>query len=92
MKIQFETFREMGNYEVSTLKQDAPSSFNGIVRVKKYLVTVEEIAEPKEVIAERLQKLWEEGDNMHHYGQIQSMADKLCIKLSGSFGSKRGKK
>jgi len=31
----FETFREIGTYEINILSQDKPSCFNGIVRVKK---------------------------------------------------------
>lgn len=84
-----ETFRHVGDYELDGFRQDEPSCFNGFVEVERYRVTFEKIEEPKEVLAERLQKLWEESDNSHNMSPLQNKAVALCIELKGSFGSKR---
>jgi hypothetical protein len=88
-KIEFETFREIGSFEQSNITQKEPSSFNGWVRVVKYKVTFEEIEEPIEVYRERLQKLWDECDNMRHWDPIKATAKKYGIELTGNAGSKR---
>jgi hypothetical protein len=62
----FETFRDIGTYEVHQLRQAEPSCFNGMVRVEKYRVTVEKVEEPADVIHARLRKMWDECDNSHH--------------------------
>ncbi len=89
--ISFETFMPMGAYEEGSLRKNDPSCFNGMVRIKKYKITCELIEEPKEVYAERLQKLWDESDNHHNHFPLQSRAQKLGIELKGSFGSKAKK-
>lgn len=72
MKIsEFETFRIIGSYESTSLKKDHISAFNGIVEVEKYKITIEKVIESKEVYTERLQKLWEECDNYHHWDPIR---------------------
>lgn len=55
MKV-FETF---GNPEdqIQRLLIEAPTAFNGLVRVERYRVTVERIEEPEEVIKESHMKL-----------------------------------
>ena len=53
----FETYRPIEQYAINNIKQDYPSCFNGMVRVKRYKVTIEGIEEPKEVLCERLEKL-----------------------------------
>jgi hypothetical protein len=63
-----------------------PSAFNGIVRIRKKRITVEEVDEPIEVLCERLQKLWENTDNHHLYQPILTEAEKLGYKLKGEFG------
>jgi hypothetical protein len=62
----FETFRDIGQFELRQLTQEQPSCFNGMVRVEKYRVTVEKVQEPVEAIRARLQKMWDECDNHHH--------------------------
>ena len=89
--IDFETFREIGSYEVSTLSKGEPTCFNGNVSIYKYRVRIERIEEPLETYRERLQKLWEEEDNHHHWSPLQNRAEALGIKLTGDFGSKRRK-
>ncbi len=59
-KIVFETFQEIGSYEINNMTRDEPTCFNGYVRVKKYKVTIEEVHEPIDIIARRVQKLWDE--------------------------------
>lgn len=91
-KIQFETFRKLHEYEKNNLTNDEPSSFNGDVRIIKYRVTFEKIEEQQEVLEERLQKLWDECDNMHHFGPIKAKAKEIGYELKGTVGSKRKKK
>lgn len=55
--------------------------FNGIVAVRKYRVTIEEVEEPVEVVAERLRKLWRESDNHHHTHPLLSAAKKIGVEL-----------
>ncbi len=86
---EFETFRTFGSYELTSLKKDNVSVFNGIVEVEKYRVTIERIDEPKEAYRERLQKLWEECDNHHHWDPIRRKANELGVELTGSQGIKR---
>ena len=80
-KIVFETFRELGPYEVMNMVLDSPSCVNGEVRVKKYKVTIEEIEEPDSVIAERVKKLWDENENHHHYTPLKLMAKTVGLIL-----------
>ena len=88
-RIEFETFRQIGAYTISNLHQTDPSCFNGDVAVRKYRVTIELIDEPTEVIAARLQQLWDECDNYHHAGPLQVAAKAIGYTLVGSYGSKR---
>jgi hypothetical protein len=89
--IDFETFRRIGSYDETTMKRDEPSCFNSEVSILKYRVRVELIDEPVETYRERLQKLWNEEDNHHHYEPLQNMAKRFGVKLVGDFGSKRRK-
>jgi hypothetical protein len=88
-KTEFETFRNLGTYEVRNLKDDSPACFNEIVRVKKYKITAEEIPEPVDVVGARLQKLWDESDNYHDHGPLANAAEELGYELVGSRGNKR---
>lgn len=87
-KIQFETFRALGTYEQIQMTQKEPSSFNGWIRIRKYRVTVEPIDEPKDVLQERLQALWDNCDNHHHCSPIRAEAKKLGYELKGNAGNK----
>lgn len=88
-----ETFREIGDYELKgySFNRDTPSCFNGVVSIKRYRVTVEVIEEPIEVYQERLEKLWVESDNHHHYVPLQSAAAQLGYEFKGQWGSQRKK-
>ena len=77
MKKTFETFRKIDDWDIRALTKENPSCFNGDVNVEKHRITIEEIKEPKEVIAARLQKLWDECDNHHHRGPLQYAAKKI---------------
>ena len=79
--MSIETFREPGLYSLTQLKQDEPSAFNGVVSVKRYRVTVEEIPESDEVIVARIRKLWAECKNHHHWDPLQRAADRYGVKL-----------
>jgi hypothetical protein len=49
--------------------------------VRRYRIIVEEIPEPEHVIRERLIKLWQTSNNIHHMGPIKEMAKRLNIDL-----------
>lgn len=89
--ICFETFKQIGSYEQSVLQKKDATCFNGMVNIHKYKVTIEPIEEPKEILAERLQKLWDECDNLHHWTPLQEAAKEIGYELKGSFGSLRKK-
>ena len=81
-KIEFETFREIGDYDVRQLTLKSPSCFNGNVRIRKYRVTVEPIEEPVEVLQQRLKALWmDESTNHHQRLPLLSVARKLGMTL-----------
>lgn len=65
-KETFEVFSETENiYGIAEAKRVnvEPSSFNGLVRVRKFKITVEEIEEKDEIIIERLKTLRREEMN-----------------------------
>lgn len=77
----FETFRDIGAFEVRQLTQEQPSCFNGMVSVEKYRVTIEKVQEPIESIRARLQKMWDECDNHHHREPLARAGLKYGIDL-----------
>lgn len=87
-KVEFETLMPFAFYDRNRLEQKDPSCFNGVVRIRKYRVTVEEIAEPKEVLAARLQALWDECTNHHEVGPLRQAAKEIGYELQGRNGSK----
>lgn len=89
----FETFGEISPFQMAALLQAEPSCFNGMVRVKKYRITIEEVEEPLEVLEARLMKLWTESGNHHHAQPLRNAAAALGIELPyNKFGSLREKK
>lgn len=88
-----ETFRQIGDYELNgySFQNDKPSCHNGNVSIKRYRVTVEIIEEPIEVYHERLEKLWLECDNHHHWAPLQQAAASLNYGFKGERGSQRKK-
>ena len=79
--IVFETFRNLGSYEISSMTQKAPSSFNGNIQVIKYRVTIEEVDEDDNVIRERIIQLWRECDNHHQWKPLQAAAKRYGMTL-----------
>jgi len=90
--VTMETYADIAGYTLASMAKFEPSCFNGVVSVKRYRITVEEIDEPQIFIAERLQKLWDESDNIHHYGPLKAYAQAAGIKLLGGFALKRVRK
>lgn len=84
-----ETFNKPSLYTLN-LKDD-PYCLNGYVAVVKYKITVEVVEEPKEVYRERLQRLWDDCDNHHHWTPIKAKAKSLGIDLEGSPNKNRKK-
>jgi hypothetical protein len=80
-----ETFRNPLIWLRDTV-QNEPTAFNGEVRVKKYRITVEEISEPIEIIQERLQQLWDDCDNFHHWTPLKRAAEVIGYTLTGPAG------
>ena len=81
-RIEFETFMPPNCYHVESLrKEDTMSCFNDIVMARRYRVIIEEIPEGIAVIQARLQKMYEETNNIHHMRAIRAEADRLGIKL-----------
>lgn len=68
---------------------DAPACYNGNVQVRKFRVSIELVDEPAEVIAARIQALWDVSDNYHHLSPLNEAASAIGYVLQGSFGSKR---
>ena len=81
-RTEFETFRKPGLWTLREMTQDQPTCFNGVVSIRKYRVTVEEIEEPKEVLEARLRELWAECDNHHYWAPLERAAKALGIELS----------
>lgn len=88
----FETFKEISDYDRRQMTAAQPSCFNHIVRFKRYRITIEEVEEPKEVLIERLQKMWDECDNHHHWTPLENAAKSIGYKFPNSAGEKRKRK
>ena len=89
--ISFDTFRKIGLYEQHNLKSKEPYCFNENVSIRKYKVTIEPIEESNDILAERLQKLWDECDNRHHWVPLRNAARQISYELKGNPGSLRKK-
>lgn len=66
-----------------------PMVWNGVVSFRKYRITVERIEEPREVLIERIQKLWDECDNHHNCYPLMFAAKELGIELKHPSGTLR---
>lgn len=88
-----ETFREVRDYELNGwgYNNEKPSCFNGSVSIKRYKITVEIIDEPIEIYQERLEKLWVECDNWHHWNPLKEAAASIGYTFKGECGSQRKK-
>lgn len=85
----FETFKEIGTWESIGWVDSEPSAFNGWVRVERYRITVEKIEEPIEVIHQRLEQLWLECDNWHHWEPLLNKARQFNYSFKGERGSQK---
>lgn len=78
----FESFMEPGwSFRLLHHPHNKPSTFNGVVRVRKYRYSVEPVEEPVEAIHERLRKLWAECDNYHLRFPLQVKAKEYGLVL-----------
>ena len=84
-----ETFCEPWRSSIHVEKE--PSCFNSVVSVRRYRVTIEEIDEPREVIAARVLQLIHDCDNLHHYDPLKVAASKydLDVDFCKEFGKNR---
>lgn len=84
-----ETFKQFGSYELNEWTWNTPSVWNGVVSVRKYRVTIEEIID-EEAERDRVRKLWRESDNHHHYAPLRAVAESFGMELDSSeFGKDR---
>jgi hypothetical protein len=60
--------------------QTEPAYWNFLV-LRRYRVTVELIDEPRDVLVERLRKLWRQDSNAHHSDTFKEAAEELGIVL-----------
>jgi hypothetical protein len=81
LNIQFETFWRPLRLDQRRMTSESPSCFNGVVSIKRYRVTFEEMEETREVLAERLRDLWRKCDNMHHIGPLREAAKEMGVEL-----------
>lgn len=81
MSTTFETFKPIDYYHQSNLIQSEPSSFNGMVRVVKYRVTIDEVEEADEVIKERIQNLWNANTKRNNVPSLLATAKKYGLEL-----------
>jgi hypothetical protein len=86
-KVEFETFYDIGNYEINNLKQEQPSTFNGMCRIRKLKVTIELVEEPIDIIHARLEEVWLHCDNWHNRECIEAEARRYNYTFKGDFGS-----
>lgn len=86
---KIETFKNPSGYSLNQLVKKEPGCVNGLVNVERYEVTSVKIKEPKEVYRKRLQKLWDECENHHHWAPLKTKAKELGVELIGNAGSKR---
>lgn len=76
-----ETYRDIGSYELANITQKEPSVFNGMVRIRRTVVTVEVVEEPHEVLEARLNELYKNEKNHHNIAAIMAYAKKHGYKL-----------
>jgi len=79
--MKFETFKEFSNYEIRNLTRCEPSCFNGDVQVIKYKVTIQVVKESDDIIKARIQKMWDECENHHHWTPLKATAKKYGLEL-----------
>ena len=68
-------------WEISNLTIKEPSRFNGIVSFRRWKITVEPVEESRDVLVERLTKLYRECDNIHHRAPLHRAAAEIGWNL-----------
>ena len=81
-----ETFKPVSDFALIDLEQQDPSCFNGMVRVKRYRITIKEIPEDREMIVARLQNLWDISDNRHDHEPLIHAAKIRDYEYKGDRG------
>lgn len=66
-----------------------PRVGNGMVEFRRFRVTVEEVSEPTEVLAARLQQLWDLSDNVNDREPLMYAAAEIGYTLVGDRGRGR---
>ena len=79
-----EVFGEPNDYLLQHLGSKEPRIWNGVVDVKRYRITIEEIEEPKEVLKQRLQALLLKRGHISDPDSIRTEAKRLGITLDPS--------
>lgn len=74
MKLEIETFKNIGSYEIENLKKNEPSAIN-FLSYRKYKISIELIEESKEVLIKRLEELLE--SNKNNYNRRAIIKDEL---------------
>ena len=77
-----ETFRRLSDYDLDRIIEKEPHCFNGVVGIRKYRITIEEVAEPDSILRARLQKLWDNCDNHHYWMPLQAEAKRIGMTLT----------
>lgn len=83
-----ETYKVFTKHQIEMMINEIPQCWNQEVFVKRYRITIEEIPESNEVLGARLEKLWEETENMHDYGPLQEYAKSIGYVYQKKFGEK----
>lgn len=86
-----ETFTNVRTFETRNLILDEPGCWNSEVRFRKTRVTIEIVEEPQEVLAARLQDIWDTCDNYHHVRPLRDAAESIGYEYPNNYGSKKGK-
>lgn len=85
------TFRKpkLNDYSDKSGVNVKPTSFNGMVNIERYKITIEKLDEPKEIICERLEYLWTHESNFHQYEPLKEKAKELNYEFKGKFGESK---
>ena len=88
MNCNIETYKDLA-YIAKNLATDEPYVWNGELFIKRHRVIIEEIEESREVIIEKLEKMYRECDNHHNVAPIRAEAKRLKHTLKSEYGCER---
>jgi len=80
MKKEYIVYNENDNFPILenlSIQNKEPSSYNRLVRIKKYKIIVEKISEPVNIYKERLKDLYSKEDNYHNKEALNEYSQKL---------------